>query len=166
MVRTKLFFISGFILTLAIVLLFTFSQSEEKKIKRQFRLFSELVSKDSEEDSFTLLKKAKQIGSLFGDPCELKTSYPTLSGSYSREEIVSYAIRARSHFSQLALKFYDFDMNPFQKGMVRVVLTSRLIGKSISGEGVDEIRELECLLERIDKKWLLKQIEVVEVLKK
>jgi hypothetical protein len=31
---------------------------------------------------------------------------------------------------------------------------------------VDEIRELECLLKKIDKKWFFNQIEVIEVLKK
>ncbi len=156
----------GVVLGLSLTLLLIYPQGEEKKIKKQFHLFSELVSKDSEEDSFTLLKKAKQIGSLFDDPCELKMSDPPLSGSYSREEIISFAIRARSHFSQLALKFYDLNIGLFQEGMARVVLTSRLIGRSTSGEGIDEVRELECLLEKIEKKWLFNQVEVVEVLKK
>jgi hypothetical protein len=31
---------------------------------------------------------------------------------------------------------------------------------------MDEIRELECLLKKIDSKWLFNQIEVVQVLKK
>ncbi len=166
MVRMKPLLITGFILTLAVILFFTFSQSEEKKIKKQFYMFSTLVSKDSDEDSFTLLKKAKQIGSLFNDPCELRLSEPPLSGSYSREEIISYTIRARAHFLQFTLKFYDFNVILPQEGIAQVVLTSRLIGKSISGEGIDEVRELECQLEKIEKKWLFKQIEVVEVLKK
>jgi hypothetical protein len=31
---------------------------------------------------------------------------------------------------------------------------------------VDDTRELDCILKKIEKKWLFSQIEVVEVLKK
>jgi hypothetical protein len=31
---------------------------------------------------------------------------------------------------------------------------------------MDETRELECLLRKVEKKWLFSAIEVVEVLKK
>jgi hypothetical protein len=36
----------------------------------------------------------------------------------------------------------------------------------MAGEQVDETRELECILTKIEKKWLFSQIEVVEVLRK
>jgi len=47
-----------------------------------------------------------------------------------------------------------------------VNLTARLIGKSKAGERVDEIRELDCLLKKMDRKWFFSQIEVIEILKK
>jgi len=47
-----------------------------------------------------------------------------------------------------------------------VTLTGRLTGRSGTGEQVDETRELECVLKKIERKWLFSEIEVVEVLKK
>jgi hypothetical protein len=64
------------------------------------------------------------------------------------------------------LKFYDSDIAFPEKGVAKVTLTARLTGKSTAGEQMDETRELECLLRKIEKKWLFSQIEVVEVLKK
>jgi len=45
-------------------------------------------------------------------------------------------------------------------------VTGKLTGKSSSGEQMDEVRELECLLKKIENKWLISQLEVVEVLRK
>jgi hypothetical protein len=140
--------------------------SEEKKVKRQFNLLSEWVSKSPEENAFTMLQKIKNIGTLFDESCELKAPGQSLSGSYKREEVSAYAGSARSYFSQLHLKFYDFHILFPEKEGAKVTLTSRLTGKSTAGEQVDETRELECVLKKIEKKWLFSVIEVIEVLKK
>jgi hypothetical protein len=108
----------------------------------------------------------RDIGGLFDEHCELKTDYPSLSGSYTREEISTYVGSARSHVSQLSLKFYDLQIVFPEKEVAKVTLTARLTGTSTAGERMDEIRELECLLRKIGKKWLFTKIEVVEVLKK
>jgi hypothetical protein len=103
---------------------------------------------------------------LFDEHCELKTDYPSLSGSYTREEISAYAGSARSHVSQLSLKFYDLQIAFPEKEVAKVTLTARLTGTSTAGERIDETRELECLLRKPEKKWLFSQIDVVEVLRK
>jgi len=64
------------------------------------------------------------------------------------------------------LKFYDFHTVFLEKETTKVTLTARLTGRSTAGEQVDETRELDCVLKKIENKWLFSQIEVVEVLKK
>jgi hypothetical protein len=155
-----------FIVIIGIVLAVTVFPGEEKRVKKRFHLLSEWVSKSPEENSFTMLKKMKDIGTLFLEPCELKAPHESLSGSYTRQEISAYAGSARSHFFQLDFKLYDLHIAFPEKEVAKVTLTARLIGKSTSGEQVDEIRELECLLKKIDKKWFFSQVEVIEVLKK
>lgn len=169
MVKIKYLIISLLVLIIGIIgviAIIYFSQSEEKKVKRQFDLLSEGVSKDPDENAFTMIKKMKGIGSLFDETCGLKIPTQSLSGTYGREEIVSYAAQARSYFSQLYLKFYDFNIIFPEKGVAKAHLTARLAGKSTFGEHVDEAHELECVLKKIENKWLLSDVEVVEVLKK
>jgi hypothetical protein len=155
-----------FIVIIGIVLAVTVFPGEEKRVKKRFHLLSEWVSKSPEENSFTMLKKMKDIGTLFLEPCELKAPHESLSGSYTRQEISAYAGSARSHFFQLDFKLYDLHIAFPERKVAKVTLTARLIGKSTSGEHVDEVRELECLLKKIDKKWFFSQVEVIEVLKK
>ncbi len=166
MVRKRYLLIGMLMAILGSVIAITVFPSEEKRVKRQFSLLSERVSKSPEENAFTLLQKMRGMGGLFDEHCELKTDYPSLSGSYAREEISTYVGSARSHVSQLSLRFYDLQIVFPERDVAKVTLTARLTGRSTAGEQMDEIRELECLLKKIEKKWLLSQIEVIEVLKK
>jgi hypothetical protein len=166
MVKIKYILIGVLIAIIGIAVVFYFFPNEEKKVKKQFNFLSEWVAKSQDEAPFTMLQKIKNIGTLFDEHCELKAPSQSLSGSYTREEISTYAGSARSHFSQLDLKFYDFHIDFPEKGIANVTLTGRLIGRSTAGEQVDEIRELECILKKIENKWLFSSIEIVEVLKR
>jgi hypothetical protein len=166
MVKMKYLLTGVLIVIIGVVLAVTLFPSEEKRVKKRFRLLSEWVSKSPEENAFTLLQKMKDIGTLFSEPCELKAPDESLSGGYTRQEISAFAGGARSHFSRLDLTFHDLHIVFPEREIAKVTLTARLIGRSTTGEPMDEIRELECLLKKIDSKWLFNQIEVVQVLKK
>ncbi len=160
LVSAALIVIVGILVSIALI------PSEEKKIRKQFHFLSEWVSKSPEENAFTMFQKMKNIGTLFNEHCDMKVPDQSLSGSYTREEISTYAGSARSHVSQLDLNLYDLRIVFPEKEVAKVNLTARLTGRTAAGERVDEIRELECVLRKIDKKWLFNQIEVIEVLKK
>ncbi len=166
MVRGRYFFVGGSIVIIGIVLAVAVFPSEEKRVKNRFRLLSEWVSKSTEENPITMLQKAKDIGTLFLEPSELKASGDLPSGSFTRQEISAYAGRARLHFSEIDLKFYDLHVFFPEKEVAQVTLTARLIGKLKTGEQADEIHELDCLMKKVDNKWFFSQIEVNEVLKK
>lgn len=166
MVKIKYLLIGVLTVIVGIVVAITLFPSEEKKVKKQFHFLSEWVSKSPEEKPFTMLQRMKNIGTLFDANCELKVPDQSLSGIYTREEISTYAGSARSHVSQLDLKFYDLQIAFPGKEVAKVTLTARLTGRSTAREKMDETRELECLLKKIENKWLFSQIEVVEVLKK
>jgi len=166
MVKKRYLLIGMLMVILGSVIAIAAFPSEEKRVKRRFGLLSEWVSRSPEENAFTLLQKMRDIGSLFDEHCELKTDYPALSGSYTREEISAYVGSAHSHVSRLSLKFYDLQIAFLEKDVAKVTLTARLTGRSTAGEQIDETREIECLLKKIQKKWLFSQIEVIEVLKK
>jgi hypothetical protein len=168
MVKTKTILIAVLVLLMVVVgiLATFFFPSEEKKVKKQFALLSEWVSKDPGESTLTMARKIKSIGTLFAESCDLIAPVHSLSGTYTREEISSLALRSRAQFFDLSLKFYDLNISFPEKGVAKVNLTGKLQGKSTLGETVDEIHELDCLLKKIEKKWRFSQFEVIEVLKK
>jgi hypothetical protein len=166
MVRFKNIIIGALVVVIGIGVTIYFFPSEEKKIKKQFRLLAEWVSKDPGENTFTMAYKVRNIGTLFDGTCEFKIPVYSFSGSYTPEEISGYAARGRLFCSQLYLKFYDLVIVFPEKGVAKVTLTAKLTGKSNVGEYIDETHELEFVLKKIEKRWLFSKFEVVEVLKK
>ncbi len=140
--------------------------AEEKKIKKQFALLSQWASKDQEENIFSLAQRGKSIGTLFDENCVLQVPPYSIDGGYSREEVTVYAARARSQFSRVNLEFYDLNISFPEEGLAKVTLTGKLTGILQDKENVNEIRELECVLKKIEGKWLFSEFQVVEVLKK
>jgi len=166
MVKIQYIIIAVLVVTVGILAAVYLSESEEKKVRKQFDLLSKWVSKDPGENAFTMAHKIQSIGKLFAENCEFKTHIDSLSGNYTPEEISSYAAQGRAQFSRLSLRFHDLDIDIPEEGTAKVILTAKLTGKSTTGEYVDEAHEFECVLRKIEDKWLFSDFEVVEVLKK
>lgn len=166
MVNFKRIIIGALLIGIGIGVVLYLFPSEEKKVKKQFRLLSDWVSKDSGESPITMAYKIKNIGTLFDETCEFNIPAYSFSGTYSREEVSSYASSGRLSFTQLHLKFYDLNILFPTPEMAKVTFTAKVAGKLNRGESINEVHELESFLKKIDKKWLFSKFEVIEVLKK
>jgi len=166
MVRIKTILIAVLVVILGILAATYLLESEEKKVKKQFDLLSKWVSKDLGESPITMARKARNIGTLFAESCELKVPVDSISATYTPAEVSGYALHGRLQFSEMSLKFYDLTVEFPEKGTAQVVLTANLKGRSMNGELIDETLEVQCVLNKIDQKWLFSAFEVVEVLEK
>ena len=166
MVRVKHIVTTLLVVILAIVAWVYLVQSDTKKIRKQFDSLSKLVSKELGENPLTMATKAKTIATLFAETCELTDPISGLPAVYTPGEMSSYVANSRIAFSELSATFYDFNIEFPETGLARVTLTGNLKGKLMSGNIVDETREVECVLKKTGRNWLFSEIEVVEVLKK
>lgn len=165
MVKMRYFVIAAMIVV-GIVAVRHFVQTEEKKVRKQFALLSEWVSKEPEESIFTTSSKIQNIASIFADPCGFKVDIISFTGSYTPEEISGFVGRGRFRFINLSLKFYDLDIEFLEHGTAQVLLTATLTGQTKSGEHVDATHELETVLTKPENTWLFSTFEVIEVLQK
>lgn len=166
MVRIKTILIAVLVVILGILAATYLLESEEKKVKKQFDLLSKWVSKDLGESPITMASKARNIGTLFAESCELKVPVDSISATYTPAEVSGYALHGRLQFSEMSLKFYDLTVEFPEKGTAQVVLTANLKGRSMNGELIDETLEVQSVLKKTDQKWLFSAFEVVEVLEK
>jgi|YNPNPStandDraft_1061719.scaffolds.fasta_scaffold90831_2 hypothetical protein len=160
----------GFLILLGGILLWKILfPSEEKRVIQRFELLSRYTEKKANEDILSTANRIKNLSQLFANPCEFKIEgdpFYSFTGSYSREEIGGYALRGRSYFLDLSLNFSDYKIKFSDRETAQVQLIGRLTGKTTAGERVDEVRELLCMLKKIEKAWLIARLEVVEVLKR
>ncbi len=166
MVNIKYIIISVLALIIAIAAGIYLFPGDETRIKKQFTSLSKWVSKDPNEKKLAMATKMQNIKSVFAKTCKFEATAAGFSGTYPPDEIATRAIAGRSKFSTFALKFYDLVVNFPEEGTAKVATTARLTGKDTNGDPVDETHELECVLQKIDKTWLISEVEIVEVLKK
>ena len=166
MVNIKYIIITLLVLVIGITIAVYFFPSEERRVEKQFTSLSKWVSKDPDEKNLTMARKIQNIKSVFAETCKIEAPAEDFSGTYPPEEIARNAVVARSHFSKLALKFYDLEVDFLEEESAKVITTAKLTGTSTDGDLVDETHELECILQKIQDTWLFTEVEVVEVLKK
>ncbi len=166
MVKRKSFLILLILIAAGMGAFFILSQNEEKRVKKQLSLLAKAISKEAGETVFKMDQKMKTIGSLIDDPCHLQIPAYSLSGSFTRDEIVGYAARGRLHASELLLTFHDLRVSFPGQDEADAHLTARLTGRWKTGETVHEAHEIRCHLRKVEKKWRLSRVEVVEVLKR
>lgn len=166
MVTIKYIIIIVLVLIIGVAAAVYLFPSEEKRVKKQFTSLSRWISKDPDEKKLAMAAKMQNIKSVFAKTCQFEGAAAGFSGTYSPDEIARNAIAARSKFSKVSLKFYDLEVDFPKEGTAKVTTTAKLTGSATDGDAVDETHELECILQKIDDVWLIREVEVVEVLKK
>ena len=166
MVKAKHIIIAVVVLVGGIIAFFVFFQSEEAKVKKQFKRIAEKIEKTAEESIVVAATKANRISEAFTKTCTVHAPAYSFSGDVSSDELSTLILSMRSEYSEISVKLYDFVIDFPEKGNALAGLTASMEGKLITGESIGEIHELKCKLQKIEDIWRLKEIEMVQVLKK
>jgi hypothetical protein len=148
------------------VVLISVIQSDEHRIKRAFGSLAKWASKEEGESNLTMVQKTRSIGSLCAKTCHIEAPETTFSGAYSSQQIAALAARTRIPFTSLSLRFDDLHIELLEKGWATVRATAQLEGIRKRGERLDDTRELECRLQKVEGKWLFTHFELVKVLER
>ena len=166
MVTTKHLIMTAIVLTVGIIAFIVFFQSEEAKIKKQFKFIAEKIEKEQDENPIISAAKAKTIREVITDPLKINAPTNSFSREISYNELSTFLLAKRSLYSEISLKFYDFVIDFPEKNAAIVKSTEIMQGQLTSGELIEDIHEIKCILQKIDNTWKFKEIEVIEVLKK
>ena len=140
--------------------------SEQKQVRERYESLSRWVSMDAEENIIETARRLRDLPLMFAESCIVKAHPDHLSGTYTPDELAGVAVRARSRFRRLSLRFYDIDIRFPAGGFATVMLTGRLRGMLKTGGMVDEMHAVESELKKVGREWRFTRIEVVEVLEK
>jgi len=165
-VKAKHIIIAGGVLTAGIIAFFIFFQSEEAKVKKQFEFIAGKIEKTPGENHIIAAAKANRIREVITDPCKIHAPAYSFSRDTSSGELSTFVFSRRSQYSEISLKFYDLVIDFPEEDTAQVNLTGSMKGKMKTGEFIEDLHELKCKLQKIEDIWRLKEIEVVEVLRK
>ena len=166
MVKSKYMIIACGVLVGGAIAFLIFWQSEEAKVRKQFEFIAEKIEKTPGESPIIAAAKANQIRKVFAEKCRIDAPAYSASRDILSDELSTIVLSMRSRYSEISLMFHDFVIEFPEQDAAQVDLTAIMEGKSTTGESVEDLHELKCRLEKIEEVWRLKEVEVVEVLKR
>ncbi len=153
-------------ITLAVgICVWFFGPSREAKVVRQLTLLSDLIEKTPDENNMQSLVKSKKIGALFNETCTLTMPGNPISGTYSPSEMGALALRMRSGFTRVTVRFSDHGVTFPDDSTAEVLMVTRVKGETVAGEA-DEILETKCRLREIEGEWRFAEFTTIESLRR
>ncbi len=107
--------------------------------------------------------KAMNIETLLARFLSVELERPSMKGKYGRKEVMDRINMARRSFFRLTITLHDINISFPQKLQAEVLLTMRIIGKQ-GQETYSNTREMEFILDKFGKKWLISQVNMIDVL--
>ena len=166
MVKSKyLYFIIGAcVLTAAAVAWFMLSQSEEAKIKNQFQLIAGKIEKAAGESPIIGAANAGKLKELITSPCRVLAPDYNFEKDISTDDISGFVLAKKMQFHDLSITFHDFVIELTSDTTASVTLTGGIEGELSNGEKISDMHEYSCEMLKTEDVWMLKVIEIVEVL--
>jgi hypothetical protein len=166
MVNKKNIMTVALICVAGIIVFLWLHESDETKIKKRFDALAAEAAKVPDEKNLTAAIKAKKISEMCAESFQVELPSYSITTTFPRSDIAPNILAARAHYSSIAVKFYDINIEFPEEGVADVTLTGSVESRLTSGESVNEIHELRCRFEKMEKDWFFSKIEGVDVLEK
>lgn len=139
--------------------------TEEAKIKRKLHELADFgVKAEGEKEIYGALK-INGTDKVFAPQLELVLNPDMFNGTYTPREMIANLARFRMLFKQVKIRVTDVVIT-VSGDKADAAFTGLLDGVTVDGKAVNEVRELNCALTKIDGKWLINKLVVRDILVK
>ncbi len=166
MVNAKTILIAIVVIAAGVYAAFYLFESEESKIKKQFKLMSEVIAKDAGENKLALAVKTAKLKSLLAEKCSVDYEARSIERNFSSREIAQIVARVLMQYKECSTNFVDIGIEISGEAEASAVFTVELNGKTLSGDHVEDIHEVESELRKIEGEWVFHDFKLVDVLEK
>lgn len=140
--------------------------SDEAQVRHTLRELCRIASKNEGEKNTTGLLKMRAVETVFAPECRIDFRHEMFGGTYKTEEIAAALARSRTIFRSCDVDFRDLSITIQPPDRATAYFSGTLDARMSDGKTVSEARDLECKFRKIDKRWLITDIAVREVLEK
>ncbi len=158
------FFVAFFLLG-GVSLWYITRDSEEAKIKRKLHELADFGIKAEGEKEIYGALKINGTDKVFAPQLELVLNPDMFNGTYTPREMTANLARFRMLFKQVKVRVTDTVVT-ISGDKADAAFTGLLDGVTVDGKAVNEVRELNCALTKIDGKWLINKLVVRDILVK
>lgn len=158
-------FFIAFLLLGGVSLWYITRDSEEAKVKRKLHELADFGIKAEGEKEIYGALKINGTDKVFAPQLELVLNPDMFNGTYTPREMIANLARFRMLFKQVKVRVTDIVIT-VNGDKADAAFTGLLDGVTVDGKAVNEVRELNCALTKIDGKWLINKLVVRDILVK
>ena len=143
------------------------SPNESQQIINRLNQLTSRISKNSGEGPVTMALKHQAIMGLIDSQCTVFIKEAMLAGDFTPEGFAAQMTRSRSMFKSIkgSVDYCEVQLNADQTEAT-ISFAIRVIAELKSGRKMDEVRDLQATVRKVDGKWLFSGFEIRQVLEK
>lgn len=146
--------------------LWYFFPTKTRQVRRQFKALASWMSKDGEEGALAIAQQAREAGRFIAPSCHVKSETYDIDGDVTPEDVARYYFAAHSRAAAISLKFYDLTVTFPEDATAQAIVTARLTVTPKEGDATTETHEVDCTMKKLQGRWLLQRVSLVQVLRK
>ncbi len=140
--------------------------TKTRQVRRQFKALASWMSKDGEEGALAIAQQARDAARFVAPSCEVRSEAYDYNGVVTPEDVARYYFAAHSRAATNSLRFYDLTVTFPADDTAQAMVTMRLTVTPKEGDATTETHEVDCTLRKLDGRWLLQRVSLVQVLRK
>ena len=143
------------------------SPSESQQIINRLHRLANSISKQGSEGAVTMALKHQTIAGLIDTNCSVFIKEAMIAGDFTPEEFAAQMLRSRAMFKSIKgeVDGCEVEFNADQT-TATISFAVRIRAELKSGREIDEVRDLQSTVKKVDGKWLFSSFEIRQVLEK
>lgn len=150
---------------LVIALIFFYYPTEKRKIKKTIRELESWLERKEDLNLIGIAIKSKKAKDFFKNECDINFK-DKWQRTFSIEEIEKGYYQIMTRFSYLKVMFKDLDIQINENGTAYVQSAILIESKGANVEDLTSVNEVILTMEKIEKKWKIKELKIEEILEK
>ena len=145
---------------------FCSSDSDEAQVKRVLKTLCRMATKRAGENPAAAGLMISKTDKIFAGEFSVKIGNGMFDGIYNPTKMTAELARYRAVFTEVEVDTQDMEITFPAQDKAETVFTGVLNGRTKTGSGVSEAREVICTLIRTPDGWRINKLEIKEIMQR
>ena len=145
---------------------FSSSDSDEAQVKRVLKTLCRMTTKRAGDNPAAAGLMISKTDKIFAGEFSVKIGNGMFDGIYNPTKMTAELARYRAIFTEVEVGTQDMEITFPAQDKAETVFTGVLNGRTKTGSGISEAREVICTLIRTQEGWRIKKLEIQEIMQR
>ena len=135
-----------------------------RAVKKQLRSIAKEMTWGQTDNELTMVGRIRHVQEKMAETCQVEIPTYRISRSVAKDDVPTYMMMAKRYYQSLSVKLEDLKVESIRLPQARAVATAYVKATGADGQRNDEALEVEFILQKVKKEWLITDVKEVQVL--